>query len=287
MHVPLHSVMLKTMLLSVILCLIAVCELSDGSATNEVGSPLKPRIIGGRNATQNEFPFVVAVLNRGGLLCTGTIMSRRFILTAGHCVVNKTRDDITVKAGFYIWKDPNAVFRKVQYMRVHPQYRIHYRRAFDIALLKMTNPLDYNPATQPISLPLLHDTLPDETKVKFAGWGTIQLGINPIRPQILQALDGATISIEDCKVSWPKLANNTICFSSGTSTATPFKDACKGDSGGPLVVNNVQWGIHAQGSMFCKGELPIRFIGVSRFTTWIRNTISRDYYRRRRTTAAM
>ncbi|XP_069701659.1 trypsin alpha-like isoform X2 [Periplaneta americana] len=241
--------MFKTMLVSIILYLIAVFGLSDGSATNEVGSPLQPRIIGGRNTTVNEFPFVVAVLYKGKSHCTGTILSRRFILTVGHSVINRNRDDITVKAGFYVWNDPTAIFRDVKYKRVHPQYRLKKRVGYDIALLK------YEP--------------------------------HPVDPLILQALDVTKISRDDCKLSWIKLPRNTMCVSSETSSVTPFKDACLGDSGGPLMVGSVQWGIGAATSVNCSGLYPIQLISVSRFTRWIKITISRDYFKRKRTTAAV
>ncbi|XP_069701663.1 trypsin alpha-like isoform X2 [Periplaneta americana] len=237
--------MFKTMLLSIILYLVAVCGFSDGSATDELGSPLQPRIIGGRNATQNEFPFVVAILYKGRRECTGTIIARKFILTAGHCVINVSRDDITVKAGFYIWEDKNAIFRDVRGIRVHPQYRIHNRTSIDIAL------------------------------VKFQPYIT--------HPRILQAMDLTTISRQDCIYFWLYLDINTICASSQTSSAIPFKDACRGDSGGPLVVGNMQWGMNTRGSTNCSGLDPIKFIEVSRFSKWIRTTISRDYYKKRTT----
>ncbi|XP_069701656.1 trypsin II-P29-like [Periplaneta americana] len=175
---------------------------------------------------------------------------------------------------------------------MHPQFRIHNRTAFDLGLLKMTKPLDYSTDVQPISLPSRGSILPDGTKGTFIGWGATQYEPYPIRPDVLQAMEATTISIQDCQVSWPKLAidklgNNTICVSSETNSATPFKDGCMGDSGGPFVVNNVQWGLLAYSSENCTGVFPIQFIGLSRFTSWIRNTISRDYYRKRRTTAAV
>ncbi|XP_069701658.1 trypsin alpha-like isoform X1 [Periplaneta americana] len=279
--------MFKTMLVSIILYLIAVFGLSDGSATNEVGSPLQPRIIGGRNTTVNEFPFVVAVLYKGKSHCTGTILSRRFILTVGHSVINRNRDDITVKAGFYVWNDPTAIFRDVKYKRVHPQYRLKKRVGYDIALLKLTAPLDYDPAIQPVILPAFRDNLPDETQGTFVGWGYIQYEPHPVDPLILQALDVTKISRDDCKLSWIKLPRNTMCVSSETSSVTPFKDACLGDSGGPLMVGSVQWGIGAATSVNCSGLYPIQLISVSRFTRWIKITISRDYFKRKRTTAAV
>ncbi|XP_069701665.1 serine protease 46-like isoform X2 [Periplaneta americana] len=219
--------MFKTMLLSIILYLVAVCGFSDGSATDEVGSPLQPKIIGGRNASENQFPFVVSILYKRRRACTGTIITRKFILTAGHCVKNKRREDITVKAGFDFWEDKNAIFRDVRGIRVHPQYRIHNRTSFDIALVKMRHPLAYNRAIEPVTIPAFRQKLPVGTKATFVGWGLTQFQPYIISPPILQALDVTTISRQDCKYFWLYLDINTICVSSETSSAIPFKGACR------------------------------------------------------------
>ncbi|XP_069701660.1 trypsin alpha-like [Periplaneta americana] len=273
------------MLLSTILYLVAVCGFSDGSATDEVGSQLQPKIIGGRNASENEFPFVVAVLYKGRRSCTGTILTRKFILTAGHCVINVTRDEITVKAGFYIWEDNNAIFRDVSGIRVHPQYRIYNRTSFDVALVKMRHHLCYSRTIQPISIPMFREKLPEGTKATFVGWGYTQFQPYITHPRILQAMDLTTISRQDCIYFWLYLNINTICASSQTSSAIPFKDACRGDSGGPLFVGDVQWGMNTRGTTNCTGLYPIKFLEVSRFSKWIRTTISRDYYKKRTTAA--
>ncbi|XP_069701666.1 brachyurin-like isoform X3 [Periplaneta americana] len=197
--------MFKTMLLSIILYLVAVCGFSDGSATDEVGSPLQPKIIGGRNASENQFPFV------------------------------------------------------------------------------MRHPLAYNRAIEPVTIPAFRQKLPVGTKATFVGWGLTQFQPYIISPPILQALDVTTISRQDCKYFWLYLDINTICVSSETSSAIPFKGACRGDSGGPLFVGNMQWGMNTRSSLNCSGLYPIKFIEVSRFSKWIRTTISRDYYKKRTT----
>lgn len=51
--------------------------------------PFEGRIVGGQEATPNQFPFQVALLSpfeEGVGLCGGTIIAADFIMTAAHCV---------------------------------------------------------------------------------------------------------------------------------------------------------------------------------------------------------
>lgn len=44
------------------------------------------RIVGGENASPQEFPWLVSITRLGGHFCGGTILNSNFILTAAHCL---------------------------------------------------------------------------------------------------------------------------------------------------------------------------------------------------------
>ena len=44
------------------------------------------RIVGGSDASQGEFPWMVSITRRGGHFCGGTLITKNHVLTAGHCI---------------------------------------------------------------------------------------------------------------------------------------------------------------------------------------------------------
>ncbi|XP_069672734.1 chymotrypsin-2-like [Periplaneta americana] len=244
---------------------LALCINPDFSSAEETKNPLQPRIIGGRNATKNEFPFVVCLLLGGYPWCTGTIINQYKVLTAAHCLNGTTYDQWHVRAGFYYWGDPNVIHRNVSSLKMHRHFENKGYLAFDIGIMAVSQPFEFNAAVQPVVFPRFHRRIKLNTKAVAVGWGLSQIRPKRVLPLMLQALDVVTIRNRRCRAVWKKL-NRTIC-TVGTHVSD---DTCYGDSGGPMMVGNVQWGLMSSGTANCTGWGPLKFLEVSRFTRWIR-----------------
>ncbi|XP_069671914.1 chymotrypsin-1-like isoform X3 [Periplaneta americana] len=246
--------------------LLALCINPDFSSAEETQNTLQPRIIGGRNATRNEFPFVVSLLYHGDPQCTGTIFSRYHVLTAAHCINGTTYYEWTVNAGFYIKGDPNTIERKVKCLKLHYNYVVKGNTAFDIAIMDVTQPFEFNAAVQPVNFPDFHQKLPVGTQATVVGWGSTQFQPTLILPLVLQTLKVVTISKKQCKQRWTNL-DRTICAVEYTTK----KSSCYGDSGGPLMIRYVQWGLISRGTTNCIADKPLKFLKISMFTKWIKH----------------
>ncbi|KAK9298644.1 hypothetical protein QLX08_008116 [Tetragonisca angustula] len=232
------------------------------------------RIAGGQYALPNQFPFMAVVhqLLGNGIIskCGGTIISSRWVLTAGHCVASGpyqflvvfgTRDQSGIGYNFY--NGPGIAMFTTQAV-LHPDYQVTVN---DIALLYMPQDIPFGFSIQPIALAgynYVGESFANKMGI-IIGWGKdgpYGTGTNKLKYAILPI-----ISNYDCSMYWA-ITEKHICTS-----AAYHQDACQGDSGGPLVVlvNNmpVQVGIVSYGDGFCPSNKPGVFTRVSPFIDWI------------------
>ena len=104
----------------------------------------KDRIIGGTQATIDEFPYQVSLRRNGDHYCGGAIISPWHILTAAHCVVNVMKPpyrDISIQTGSSVsygkWGDRHFIRRVV----VHPNYSTSEDASFanDLAVITVSS----------------------------------------------------------------------------------------------------------------------------------------------------
>ena len=113
-------------------------------------SQLYSRIIGGQNAREGTWAWIVALRVRNRFYCAGSILSNDWILTAAHClsflddfqthVIRINPSEITVHAGSIHLREETQVRRVVKII-LHPNFD---EPTFnnDIALLQLSSSLD-------------------------------------------------------------------------------------------------------------------------------------------------
>jgi secreted trypsin-like serine protease len=128
-------------------------------------------------------------------LCSGTILQDSYILTAAHCLTNRSLQEITIEAGMYYRSESDAKIRQVDRIYIHPNYTVQSNiYVNDIAILHLSLPLDtdYDQNTPRTCLPSNNNQpintikyLSDGTRLVIAGWDITNPSGVP-RPQILQ-----------------------------------------------------------------------------------------------------
>ncbi|XP_006618064.1 chymotrypsin-like protease CTRL-1 isoform X1 [Apis dorsata] len=230
------------------------------------------RIFGGEYAMQNQFPFMAVVhqLKGNGRIsqCGGTIISSRWVLTAGHCVASGphqflvvfgTRDKTGIAYNFY--QGPGVAMLTTQAV-LHPEYRTTMN---DIALLYMPQNIPFGNNIRPIQfVGNRYNTYADKTGMVI-GWG--KDGPTGTGTKRLKYAAVPIISNYECSMYWP-VTEAHVCTS-----AAYDEDACQGDSGGPLIVMKnrkpFQIGIVSYGDGNCPSSKPGVFTRVSSFVDWI------------------
>ncbi|XP_014606685.1 PREDICTED: trypsin-1-like [Polistes canadensis] len=244
------------------------------------------RITGGTDANKNEFPYQVSLqygLSSSSLkhFCGGSILNEQWILTAGHCALAVPSFGIfAVKAGKHniAHTESGEQQRIVVKQIVHENY-LGDVNPYDIALLKLNAPLNFNSVVSPIKLPAA-GSIPTGTSV-LSGWGSISTSSIAEMPDILQKANLPLIDISTCRQAMNKVIGSTPLHETNVCTGplTGGYSACSGDSGGPLAIKSaangvevigvVSWGVIPCGT---RGA-PSVYTRVSAFNSWIENKI--------------
>jgi hypothetical protein len=247
------------------------------------------RVVGGQAASQHEWRSFVLVRAQTApgktMTCGGTVISREWVLTAGHCVQGKIAADFTVTEGI---DDLSTEGHKIAV----DQIVLHERFADgpprnDVALLHLTSQANSAPQAL-MSRDLAAVALRNGAEAILAGFGLTSqqpvLGAHTgaISTRLLQAIvpivdrSRCTRILSEVPMLPPAYADavseSTVC----AGDVTGERDACNGDSGGPLTMKvrgrRVQAGVVSWGpGCGLRGTVGV-YTSVGYFEDWIRRS---------------
>ncbi|XP_034030961.1 suppressor of tumorigenicity 14 protein isoform X2 [Thalassophryne amazonica] len=254
-------------------------DCSDGSDEEHCDCGIRPyklnRIVGGQDAELGEWPWQVSLhfMTRGHV-CGASIISPNYLLSAAHCFVthdpqNHIASNWQTYSGMQDqYKRDGIQQRAIKKIISHPYYN-QMTYDYDIALLELSQPLEFSSTIYPVCLPSVSHVFPAGTNCFVTGWGTLREG-----GQLAQQLQKATV----------KIINDTVCnvVTEGQLTSRMLcsgflaggVDACQGDSGGPLVCfeESGRWfqaGIVSWGEGCARRNKPGVYTRVTKLRAWI------------------
>jgi trypsin len=251
-------------------CLLAAVALIPSAIAQETIST-GSRIIGGKKTSIADHPWQIAMMVKRGdklELCSGSIISAHWILTAAHCVNGVSKTNVLVKTGVTDYtKEGN--WQGIEDVRVHPQFTVG-KYINDIALLRVATQL--SGALIPLAAKEL-ELKEGLTMLIVAGWGET---------------DSGSLSDDLREADVPYVENGTCNRRAAyNGSVTPdmlcagFRgggvDSCQGDSGGPLTIGAKSEAIlvgvvsHGDG---CARRLKYGvYARVSHYRTWINDVV--------------
>ncbi|NXN02728.1 TMPSC protease, partial [Sylvia borin] len=238
-------------------------------------------IVGGHEAPEGAWPWVVSLqVLRGGVrfthLCGGVLLSRRAVLTAGHCVDGRT-DPCSWRAVLGVHNlhkhSPHTARRRIRRIMVHSQFR---RETFenDVAVFELKSAVRSSLYIQPMCLPpaALLQPLENSSDCYISGWGrTAEKG--KASPVLKQAHVGILpASLCNSSEGYGGLMNSNALCAGAWAGGT---DTCQGDSGGPLVCYHPDTdkyyliGIASFGVGCGRPKKPGIYVRLSQYRKWI------------------
>ncbi|XP_071443129.1 uncharacterized protein [Hetaerina americana] len=261
-------------------------ELVDGVACGRIEVQPSPLITYGQRTARGQWPWHAAIYQSKGTdlsyICGGSLIGKRAILTAAHCVSRRYIDrpvdpeSLVVYLGKYhlkLWSEGGVQDKQVLEVHVHPEYNSTDFQA-DIAILILSSPVEFTIYVKPICLwdrhrPSLSEVEGHEGVV--VGWGYDERGM--VTEDLMMA-KMPIVSQQTCIWSYPQFfshftSNRTYCagFRNGTSV-------CNGDSGGGMVFPKTT-GIRAQGQTITWALRGIVSLSASQANKRVCNT---DHY---------
>ncbi|XP_072398745.1 trypsin-7-like [Diabrotica undecimpunctata] len=218
------------------------------------------RIFGGYEAKIEDHPWIVSLRYNSKHKCGGTLLNEDTVLTAAHCFDSSYQWSLySILAGTHDITQPGTEIQ-VKDVKLHELY-LHIPLIFvinDIAIIKLTQKVEFSKTIQPARLPNQGEQLSEGTPLLVAGWGATK--INGTGSNVLKAAKVEVLPQETCN---PYNIATLICAGDKTDGSN------SGDSGGPLEHNGVVVGVVSYG---LSPQHYGAYTSVAHFRTWIQKT---------------
>ncbi|XP_042554078.1 LOW QUALITY PROTEIN: brain-specific serine protease 4-like [Dipodomys spectabilis] len=276
----------RRLLLLLLLLLVPPATLGAAaiSAPPECGRPRRlDRVVGGQDSGDAEWPWVVSIRKNGTHHCAGSLLTRRWVVTAAHCFKGYLEQLSLFSVLLGAWKlgspGPRAQRAGVAWVLPHPRYSWKEAAGADIALLRLHPPVQFSERVLPICLPDASVRLPPHTQCWIAGWGSIRDGVPLPHPQTLQKLRVPIIDSGICSLLYWRgagqeaITEDMLC----AGYLEGQRDACLGDSGGPLMCQvEGSWllgGIISWGEGCAERNRPGVYTNLLAHRSWVQRVV--------------
>ncbi|XP_063216521.1 trypsin-like [Bacillus rossius redtenbacheri] len=255
-----------------------------------------------------EYPYLVSLhLVNFGHLCTATIISKKLVLTAAHCLYDFKKKEFLDPADLrlvygaqemdssldYIYQ-PETEVRFVVSTYIHPRFDVD-NFFQDIAMVNVDAPWDER--AKLVTLPSFHvsrSALPEGYVCHVVGWWSAGKcgGVKTVLPSLISGEQHPQLDLQrqeqflTAKMAQKVILDAVNCTNLSESsrlvheyiticTYKEDKSSCDGDAGAPLICDNLQVGILSWGLGYKENgkAMPLVYARVNDYLPWIKFAI--------------
>lgn len=230
-------------------------------------------MIGGKNASQEQFPYHVSLLYKDVPYCGGSILTKKWVLTAASCIVQERKEL------FQVLVAANTIDEcryDVDFAAIHDDFRVNTKiqtSTSDIAVARTRAAMEFTKLVHPISIRSSFVGDGEDGFVSGRGYTSVK---KPQYSKFLQFRESRTITNHQCEILMPEkykssIDNTTLCLHT-----YPGFGNCNGDFGGGLKIKGELVGV-ATWVTECPRGHPDVFTRISEFTLWIDEAMQMNY----------
>ncbi|KAK0418505.1 hypothetical protein QR680_013599 [Steinernema hermaphroditum] len=201
-------------------------------------------IWGGKESPLGMFPFQASLSikkSTGYMYCGGTLLTKRHILTAAHCITGFRKGSMAmlgITDRLNPYGSPWAQVMDIESVNIHPRYRHGNDFPNDIGIITLVADVNITNYVRPIQIKADDDDLATKGNGWITGFGMYKFinGRYLTSRDLLWAIV-PIINWERCREIWDSITLGDIVLSDKQMCAgAKGKGIGKGDSGGPIFV---------------------------------------------------